>query len=397
MRFGPSKACRDEAAAAVRGRRRARAHDPRRRSSSPQSSSAPMTEGREVVEDYRSKGLTLRRHPVVLPARGADRTAHQILRRPAPCPGRTAGHGRRAGPRAAEAGLGQGRDVHDHRGRNRRRQPRDLAVPIREATPAHPLVRHDRRAGVGSSAKAASPISIAEHLIDLSDLLRRSPNATANYACAADAGTRQGQAHVIGFAADHRKALNGRKRRQSSRNPSSKWPRETSVDEFPAVVTPGHRARQAGPLRTKRETGSIVAKRNDSTVRREHCLSRPTQSPSSVRRSSTASLPAGPTSPAPLLGHCWSRIGQDQYPRPPRRPSDRQWRRSSPHPPADLLPPGCRRDGAPGRADRRTGHGPERKRDDRRPDLGRHVPWHRRQAPARLCTRDRPRSRLLDP
>ena len=48
------------------------------RSSSPPSSLRPMTEGREVVEDYRSKGLTLRRHPLVLPARGADRTEHRI-------------------------------------------------------------------------------------------------------------------------------------------------------------------------------------------------------------------------------------------------------------------------------------------------------------------------------
>jgi error-prone DNA polymerase len=74
----------------------------------------PMTEGREVVEDYRSKGLTLRQHPLAFLRARAPGAPDQQLRRPAAGPGRPAGHGCRPGAGAPEAGFGQGRDVHDH-------------------------------------------------------------------------------------------------------------------------------------------------------------------------------------------------------------------------------------------------------------------------------------------
>ena len=82
----------------------------------------PMTPGREVVEDYRSKGLSLRAHPVAFlrdePASAAIvpcadlRTAPdgQRVDRGRPCAG------------AADARLRQGRHVHHAGGRDRHRQ-----------------------------------------------------------------------------------------------------------------------------------------------------------------------------------------------------------------------------------------------------------------------------------
>ena len=48
---------------------------------------APMTEGGEVVEDYRSVGLTLRRHPVAFLRHELAGRQHDHLRRPARAPG----------------------------------------------------------------------------------------------------------------------------------------------------------------------------------------------------------------------------------------------------------------------------------------------------------------------
>ena len=77
-----------------------------------------MRDGREVVEDYRSVGLSLRNHPVAflrdtLRGRGMVTCAGPGAR-----PGRAARGGAGRGAGAAEAGLGQGRHVHHHRGRD---------------------------------------------------------------------------------------------------------------------------------------------------------------------------------------------------------------------------------------------------------------------------------------
>ena len=104
------------AAAAVRGGRRARRERCRPEFDEPAIALAPMTQGREVVEDYRSAGLSLRRHPVAFLRADLDRDGIlrcADLRRPAQ---RAAGHGRGARARAPEAGLGQGRHVHHDRG-----------------------------------------------------------------------------------------------------------------------------------------------------------------------------------------------------------------------------------------------------------------------------------------
>ena len=125
------------AAAAPRGRDRARGRGARRQHS------APMTAGGEVVADYRHVGLSLRQHPVSFPARGPPAPADRHLRRSHGRPRRPiAGGGRhRAGPAAAR--LGQGRAVHHAGGRDRHRQPRGLAEGLRAKPPHHPVVEHD--------------------------------------------------------------------------------------------------------------------------------------------------------------------------------------------------------------------------------------------------------------
>ena len=91
------------------------------------------------------------------------------------------------------------------------------------------------------------------------------------------------------------------------------------------------------------------------------------------------------------------RLRQDQHAGPSRRPSDRQRRRSPPHPADDVFAPRRRRDDEAGRADRAQGPRRQRRRHDRRAGLGRHLPRHRRAAAARICRPDRARSRLHDP
>ena len=46
-----------------------------------------MTEGREVVEDYRSKGLTLRQHPLAFLRDELRERRIRRCARPASCPG----------------------------------------------------------------------------------------------------------------------------------------------------------------------------------------------------------------------------------------------------------------------------------------------------------------------
>jgi error-prone DNA polymerase len=87
----------------------------------------PMTEGREVVEDYRSVQLTLARPPAHLPAPGARAPRHRPLRRPRHI---------KDGRKVEVAGIilvrqrraRQGRHLHHHRGRDRHRQRHHLAA-----------------------------------------------------------------------------------------------------------------------------------------------------------------------------------------------------------------------------------------------------------------------------
>ena len=95
--------------------------------------------------------------------------------------------------------------------------------------------------------------------------------------------------------------------------------------------------------------------------------------------------------------HRRRRVRQDQHARPPRRASDRQRRRSAPHPVDDLFAPRGGGDGAARRAHRRRGARPRRRGHPRRALLGRHLSRHRRQAAARLCAGDRARSGLHHP
>ena len=104
----------------------------------------PMREGREVVEDYESIGLTLGRHPVAflrqeLSARGMVASGDLEHTRDG-CKVVVPWH--RSG--AAEAGLGQGRDVHHNRGRDRHRNPDPVGGPLREAAPTGAVGRDDR-------------------------------------------------------------------------------------------------------------------------------------------------------------------------------------------------------------------------------------------------------------
>ena len=89
-----------------------------------------------------------------------------------------------------------------------------------------------------------------------------------------------------------------------------------------------------------------------------------------------------------------ARVRQDQHPGAPGGPPDRQWRRSPADSADDLLAPGRRRDDAAGRADRAKGDGRACRHHDRCAGLGRHLPWDRRAAVARLCRPDRPRSQF---
>ena len=111
--------------------------------------------------------------------------------------------------------------------------------------------------------------------------------------------------------------------------------------------------------------------------------------PSSGVRSSTGLPGNGRAAPA---RHCWSGIRKDQYPRPSGRPSDRSGCRPPPDPVDDVFPSRRVRDDQTCRADRAQGDGRQRRDHDGRPDLGRHLPWHRRPAIARVRRTDADRS-----
>ena len=138
--------------------------------------------------------------------------------------------------------------------------------------------------------------------------------------------------------------------------------------------------------------GRSDARHDDRRAGRTHGLPRRAQPRPATGRRARRRSAAGP---APR--HRRRRIGQDQHPGAPRRPPDPERRRSPPHPAADLLAPRRGRDGAPRRAYLPQGAGRQGRDDDRRADLGRDVPRHRRAAPARVRLRDRPRPRLHDP
>jgi error-prone DNA polymerase len=76
-----------------------------------------MTEGHNVIEDCGHTGLTLRQHPIAFLR--PDLTARNIISCVGRCDGgmrRPLGLCRSARPRASEAGIGKGGDVHHHRG-----------------------------------------------------------------------------------------------------------------------------------------------------------------------------------------------------------------------------------------------------------------------------------------
>ena len=93
----------------------------------------PMPLGAHVVEDYRRLSLSLKAHPVAfmrarLDARGVKRA--EAL---ATLDERRARHRRRPGAGAPAPRHGQGRDLHDARGRDGRRQSDRLAEGVRAA------------------------------------------------------------------------------------------------------------------------------------------------------------------------------------------------------------------------------------------------------------------------
>ena len=107
----------------------------------------PMTAGGEVVQDYRHFGLSLREHPVAFLR--ADLSARRIVS----CaeaiaePRRPLARDRRHRAGAPDAGLGQGRALRHPRGRDRRRQPGDLAEALRAPAPRDPRRAHAGREG----------------------------------------------------------------------------------------------------------------------------------------------------------------------------------------------------------------------------------------------------------
>jgi len=90
----------------------------------------PMTAGSEVVEDYGHVGADVAKSSGQFSAWRLVPPAHCDLHRGHAGPRRMLAQVRRPGARAANAGLGEGRRVHHHRGRDRHRQSRDLAKTL---------------------------------------------------------------------------------------------------------------------------------------------------------------------------------------------------------------------------------------------------------------------------
>ena len=178
---------------------------PSRRASTSPTPLPPMPLGEHVVEDYRHLSLSLKAPSGRLPARGASRRA-------ASCAASALAGARHPGARVTVAGLvlvrqrpgtGQGRDLHDARGRDRHRQHHRLAESLRSAAPdrhrrafrrrdrqaAERDGRHpcDRRADRGSDADArpvvrARPARSTAAPAPTKRAARRPPTATGGEA-----------------------------------------------------------------------------------------------------------------------------------------------------------------------------------------------------------------------
>ena len=98
----------------------------------------PRTGGGATPHDRRRRGgrglrpcrVNAAQPPRLFPPGGPAPPAHRPLRRGDAGPRRALAPDRRPRARAANAGLGEGRDVHHHRGRDRHRQSRDLAEAL---------------------------------------------------------------------------------------------------------------------------------------------------------------------------------------------------------------------------------------------------------------------------
>ena len=113
-----------------------------------------MTAGREVVEDYRSKGLSLRAHPLAF-LRG-DLASQGF----APCADlkrTTAGSRTGACACAPNAGLGERRHVHYARGRDGNRQSDRLAFRVREIPARDRCLLHAGLPGQGAARGRGDP------------------------------------------------------------------------------------------------------------------------------------------------------------------------------------------------------------------------------------------------
>ena len=109
----------------------------------PEVTLTPLTEGREVVEDYRAVQLSLRRHPLAFLQTGAGPARHHHRGRPQTPQGRRQGpcRGHRPGPPAPRQGQCH---LHHPGGRDRHRQRARLAAYLRGQPPDHPRLGDDR-------------------------------------------------------------------------------------------------------------------------------------------------------------------------------------------------------------------------------------------------------------
>ena len=117
------------AAAALRGRRGPRERN-RTGNSRAGCSISPDDRRRRGGRGLRPCRVNAAQPSRLIPPGGSAPPAHRPLRRGDAGPRRALAPDRRPGSRAANAGLGERRDVHHHRGRDRHRQSRDLAEAL---------------------------------------------------------------------------------------------------------------------------------------------------------------------------------------------------------------------------------------------------------------------------
>ena len=116
-----------------------------------------MTAGRQVVEDYRSTGLSPAPPSRQFPAPGPRRTPDRPLRRSGNDPRRQAAGGRRHHPGAPAPRQRPRRAVRHHRGRDRPRQPHPLALGIRKTAPPGAVRQHDRLPRQAAARRRGDP------------------------------------------------------------------------------------------------------------------------------------------------------------------------------------------------------------------------------------------------